>query len=291
MTKDTAKNKNSSNENEQSPSKTMTCGIVRPISTIDSCSSDHWKEVHNIIIEALKDTDFNVNLVSQSEDSGIIQKKIIQNLYDNEIVICDVSCKNPNVMFELGMRLAFDKPTIIIKDDKTDYTFDINVIEHLEYPRDLRYSKINTFKKDLSNKVENTYRASVKDINYTTFLKNFGEFKVAKIEAKEVGKEEYIFESIKDLQNTMQRLLYNSNNSNLLLSNDERHRALIVRRQIFKRLSEICKNEQKILEEKDLLFDHIINICTRMGVSISSIEVEKIAAEFMDKGRIIETEL
>jgi hypothetical protein len=34
--------------------------------------------------------------------------------------LCDVSGKNANVMFELGLRLAFDNPTIIIKDDKTE---------------------------------------------------------------------------------------------------------------------------------------------------------------------------
>jgi hypothetical protein len=35
-----------------------------------------------------------------------------------------LALKNPNVMFELGMRLAFDKPAIIIKDNRTNYSFD-----------------------------------------------------------------------------------------------------------------------------------------------------------------------
>jgi hypothetical protein len=49
-------------------------------------------------------------------------------------------------MLELGMRLAFDKPAVIVKDDKTDYSFDTSSIEHLAYPRDLRFSKIKSFK-------------------------------------------------------------------------------------------------------------------------------------------------
>lgn len=40
-------------------------------------------------------------------------------------------------MFELGMRLTFDKPTIIIKDNTTDFIFDTGPIEHLQYPKDL----------------------------------------------------------------------------------------------------------------------------------------------------------
>jgi len=111
-----------------------TCGIVMSISAIDGCSEAHWSEVHDILNEAISDAGFESNLVSNADDVGIIQKRIIQNLYDNPVVVCDVRAKNPNVMFELGMRLAFDRPTIIIKDDKTSYSFDTSPIEHLEYP-------------------------------------------------------------------------------------------------------------------------------------------------------------
>ena len=78
----------------------------------------HNANLLRILQEAIADAGYEANLVSDADDSGIIQKRIVQNLYDNDIVVCDVSCKNPNVMFELGMRLAFDKPTIIIIDDK-----------------------------------------------------------------------------------------------------------------------------------------------------------------------------
>ena len=95
------------------------CGIIMPISAIDTYSSDHWTEVKKIISEAICDAGYKPNLVSNADDIGIIQKRIIQNIYDNDIVVCDVSGKNPNVMFELGMRLAFDKPAIIIIDDNS----------------------------------------------------------------------------------------------------------------------------------------------------------------------------
>ncbi len=39
-------------------------------------------------------------MVSEADDVGVIQKRIVQNLHTHEIVVCDVSCKNPNVMFE-----------------------------------------------------------------------------------------------------------------------------------------------------------------------------------------------
>ena len=108
--------------------KTPVCGIVMPISSLDGCTEAHWSDVLEILTESIEQAGFDGNLVSNADDVGIIQKRIIQNLYDNPIVVCDVSGKNPNVMFELGMRLAFDKPTIIVKDDRTTYSFDTRAI-------------------------------------------------------------------------------------------------------------------------------------------------------------------
>lgn len=176
------------------------CGIVMPISAIDGCNENHWADVMYILTSCIENAGFEANIVSNADDIGVIQKRIVQNLYDNPIVICDVSGKNPNVMFELGMRLAFDKPTIIVKDEKTSYTFDTSPIEHLEYPRDLRYNKIEDFKVKLIDKIKKTYNKSQEDPQYSTFLKHFGEFKVAKIDQKEVSQQEFIMDEIKSLR-------------------------------------------------------------------------------------------
>lgn len=186
--------------------KKLTCGLVMPISAIDGCDESHWSDVQDILTESVESAGFDANLVSNADEVGIIHKRIIQNLYDNPVVVCDVSGKNPNVMFELGLRLAFDKPTIIVKDDKTAYSFDTSAIEHIEYPRDLRFSRIVEFKQKLSEKIKFTYQKSTSDSSYTTFLKHFGEFTVAKIEKKEVSSQEYVLEELKNIRQTMSRL-------------------------------------------------------------------------------------
>ncbi len=178
-----------------------------PISAIDGCLENHWSEVLDILGSAVVESGFEPNLVSNADDVGIIQKRIIQNLYENPIVVCDVSGKNPNVMFELGLRLAFDKPTIIVKDDKTSYSFDTAPIEHIEYPRDLRFSKIIEFKERLKEKIIATSARSQTDENYTTFLKHFGDFKVVKIQTKEVSGQEYILEELRNLRTQVSQLL------------------------------------------------------------------------------------
>ena len=188
------------------PQKKYKCGIVMPISDTGSYTEAHWADVLNIFKEAFKETEFQVELVSDANDVGVIQKRIVQNLYSCELVVCDVSAKNANVMFELGMRLAFDKPTIIVKDEETSYSFDTSPIEHLSYPRSLHYQSIQEFKAKLRDKSLATFQNS-QDAGYTTFLKHFGEFVVAKIEAKPVSKEDYILRELGDLRTAITELL------------------------------------------------------------------------------------
>lgn len=186
--------------------KKLQCGLIMPISSIDGCSADHWTEVKAVIaesIESIKDYSFSVSLVSDADESGVIQKRIVQNVYGADIVVCDVSGKNPNVMFELGMRLAFDKPTVIVKDDKTDYSFDTGIIEHVSYPRDLRFAKIVAFKDKLAEKVQATYKKSIEDSDHSTFLKNFGKFQVANLNEDVVPSDKLVLSMLSDLQGEM----------------------------------------------------------------------------------------
>ena len=180
------------------------CGLVMPISAIDGCAPSHWDEVREIISDAVLTKGYKANLVSSAVAVGVIHKRIIQNLYDNPIVVCDVSAMNPNVMFELGIRLAFDKPTVIVKDDMTRFSFDTGGIEHMEYPRDLRYSKINGFKKALAEKVDATFNAS-KDPEYTTFLKHFSTITAAKIDSRVGTKDDLILEQLAEIREMLSK--------------------------------------------------------------------------------------
>jgi hypothetical protein len=186
-----------------------------PISAIDGCDEGHWAEVLGIITDAANTAGFEARLVSQSEEVGVIQKNIIQNLYQNEIIVCDVSGKNANVMFELGMRLAFDKPTIIIKDDKTSYSFDTSPVEHINYPRDLRFGRIVTFKSILVEKLKATMKAAQNQTDYSPFLKHFGDFTVAKIDTREVGAQEFVLAELSSINQSLSILTRrNLNNEN-----------------------------------------------------------------------------
>jgi hypothetical protein len=142
---------------------------LRILSQVADHRVETLKKIICEAVESISAPQFTVRLVSDADDVGVIQKRIVQNVYSSDVLVCDVSGKNPNVMFELGMRLAFDKPTVIVKDDKTDYAFDTGIIEHVPYPRDLRFSKVVAFKSALADKVVATYRAASNDPEHSTF--------------------------------------------------------------------------------------------------------------------------
>lgn len=202
------KDKKEAGEPQVSAPAQIVCGLVMPISEIDGCSAGHWIEVKQIIteaIEGIESPNFRVRLVSDADDSGLIHKRIVQNVYADTIVVCDVSGKNPNVMFELGMRLAFDKPVVLIKDDQTDFTFDSGVIEHLGYSRSLRYSDVQRFKSLLQSKVVHTVQASAKDPSASSFLQHFGSFSASTLQQRETTPEAILSESLNELRLEMRK--------------------------------------------------------------------------------------
>lgn len=208
------------NNAESNPVNKNKCGVIMPIADTEGYPTGHWLDVREIIYEAISNAGFEPNLVSFDIGVSTIHKTIVQNLYFNDIVVCDISSRNANVMFELGMRLAFDKPTVIIKDDNTPYSFDIAGIEHLNYPHDLRYKNIEKFKENLTSKIKNTISAFNKDPeNFSIFLKHFGDFKVPKIDQKEVGVQEIIIDDIKEMKNLLMQI--NNKDVEIVNNNDE----------------------------------------------------------------------
>ena len=215
--------------------KKKKCGIIMPIATNPDYPNDHWKEVLLILSEAISQTEFEPRLVSDDVAIGLIHDRIVNNIYSDDIVVCDVSSKNPNVMFELGMRLAFDKPTIIIKDEKTGYSFDTGVIEHINYPSSLRFNQIVEFKLELIKRINATYEKSKSEPNYSPFLKSFGKTIVpASINQTEIPESKFIISQLENLSNEMHLMRINQNirNENFsrsmkineILNDDERKR-------------------------------------------------------------------
>lgn len=181
------------------------CGIVRPIAPMAGYEfANHWLEVHELIADAVKAAGYSPRLVSDVDAAGVIHGSIVSNLYNDALIICDVSGRNPNVMFELGMRIAFEKPVIIVKDYDTPFTFDLQPVKHLRYPASLRYSSMIDFKAELIAEINETMAEASKPDRRPGYLQQFGKIKATQIKDQSVSMAELASE-VQEIRRMLKR--------------------------------------------------------------------------------------
>lgn len=90
---------------------------------------------------------------------------ILKHIVNSDIAICDLSARNPNVLYELGIRQAFNKPVALIKDSRTQRIFDIQGLRDIEYDDNLRVDKIQAAIDNLAETLINTYENRDNDVN------------------------------------------------------------------------------------------------------------------------------
>lgn len=109
--------------------------------------------------------------VYRSGDAFNITDKIIEDLYDADIVIADLSghLPNPNVMYELGVRLAIsNKPVILIREDHPENRNIFDISQFYIFPYDpLDYAALQTHliaKLGRFESGEEPYRSPVREV-------------------------------------------------------------------------------------------------------------------------------
>jgi hypothetical protein len=121
-----------------------TCFIIMPINTPDLYmqryrnDKEHFLHVLNhLFIPSIKNAGLD-SIKPISEGSEIIHGKIVKNLESADLVLCDISILNPNVFFELGIRVAINKPLCLVKDNLTEnIPFDTSIINNYTYDSSL----------------------------------------------------------------------------------------------------------------------------------------------------------
>jgi hypothetical protein len=104
--------------------------------------------LRSLITPAAKEASFTVKTANR-QGSDLIQSTIVNDLIEADLVIADLTEHNPNVMFELGVRMAEDKPVVLIKANGTGPLFDVdNMLRVFEYSPNLWQT---TIEKDLPN--------------------------------------------------------------------------------------------------------------------------------------------
>lgn len=137
------------------------CFIIMPISDYEGYPSGHFGRVYEFIIKpACEIAGFKPIRADEILTTNYIALDILKHIIDSEMAICDLSGKNPNVLYELGIRQAFNLPVTLIKDQRTDRIFDIQGFRDVEYDETLRIDSVQDLIEELSTVIKNTYENS-----------------------------------------------------------------------------------------------------------------------------------
>lgn len=89
--------------------------------------------------------------------SDIIHSTIVSDIYNAQIVLADLTEHNPNVLFELGLAIAFKKRVVLIRAKGTPAIFDVdNLMRVYDYDRNLWKSTIERDVPNLSKHIQAT---------------------------------------------------------------------------------------------------------------------------------------
>jgi hypothetical protein len=157
----------------------LKCFAIMPFRERESARSiGFFDEVlRALIAPAGRDAGFEV-LTANREGSDVIHATIVNQLLDADLVVADLTENNPNVLFELGLRIAEDKPIALIRSKGTAPIFDVdNMLRVYEYDPNLWVSTIDHDRPRLTAHIKAAW--DHKDSNLT-FMKILRERKVPK---------------------------------------------------------------------------------------------------------------
>ena len=146
--------------------KPKCCFVVMPISDPEGYSEGHFARVYKYITKPACDK-IGISCIRADEvkSTNYIVIDVLNRILDSDLIVCDLSSRNPNVLYELGVRQAFNLPTVLIKDKQTERIFDIQGLRTLDYDQALR---VDTVKQDisaLSASIKETLAPDPKDVN------------------------------------------------------------------------------------------------------------------------------
>jgi signal transduction histidine kinase/ActR/RegA family two-component response regulator len=102
------------------------CFVISPIGATGSETRIRSDEILNHIIRpVLQEFSYEAIRADEISEFGLVTNQIIEHIVYDDLVICDMTSRNPNVYYELAIRHVVMKPIIQIIDEKEDLPFDV----------------------------------------------------------------------------------------------------------------------------------------------------------------------
>lgn len=115
---------------KKSVAKKDECFVIMPFS--EEWSDDYYSEVYSPAIE-------KAGMTPRRADDLFAPNNVVEDIWKftqkAKIILADLTGKNPNVFYELGLAHAIAKPVILITRSEEDIPFDLRAIRILKYDK------------------------------------------------------------------------------------------------------------------------------------------------------------
>lgn len=140
--------------------KEKTCLIVLPTINPPSYESGHfWRVYYYIIKPACLKAGFSPEWKDDASLSNHISINKLKDILSADLAIFDLSARDSDVLYKLGIRQGFGLPTVLIKDLLTGKVFDSRSFQDIEYDETLRVDRVSRTIDEIADALLHTYNA------------------------------------------------------------------------------------------------------------------------------------
>lgn len=110
------------------------CFVIMPFSATASCTKKEWTQIFEQVLKpAVESAGLDYVCRRSVATRGNIIGAIVQDLNDSYVVLADLTDKNTNVFYELGVRHATKDRSILIAQKREDIPFDLQAYAYHVY--------------------------------------------------------------------------------------------------------------------------------------------------------------
>lgn len=203
---------------EQAPKdseETPLCFVIMPISNPSNYPTNHFTLIYEQIFKAaIEDAGYKPIRVDEDHISDSIIYKIFDYIQTCPMALCDLSSRNPNVLYELGLRQAYDLPVVLVQDERTERIFDVSGINTIPYSSDRLYESVLKARSDITSAIRANSQGKTQNYSLVKLLST----KKATLEMKPISPsdfESYQLTSIQEEIKEIKRFLRNEIQPNI----------------------------------------------------------------------------
>src|SRR3954452_16062203 len=148
------------------------CFVMMPISDPSGHSAGHFQSIFRDILKpACKLAGFDAKRANDYNETSVVHADVLNALLNAPMALCDLSARNPNVLLELGLRQAFDKPVTLVNELGTERIFDVGLLCCVDYRRDRIINEVDEDRANIAAAIRDTYEASKQGIGMNSVVK------------------------------------------------------------------------------------------------------------------------